>query len=165
LINLPVIPRWNNVIIQHNLRKFISLLTKVKGFEEFFNLGRNTKYRALDTNWEFTFEALNADIISTETDFTSTKRKEKKIKLLIEEIATYEQVKKSHLLIYENFPCPFCTQTRETFNHVWTCIERRSNIIDIIIFFKENVKRLINQEETKISEITTSDLDTLDNLW
>src|SRR5437016_2827846 len=42
--NLNAIPRWNNVIINQNLRKFISLISKVKGFEKFFNLGRNAKY-------------------------------------------------------------------------------------------------------------------------
>jgi hypothetical protein len=36
--NINVVPRWNNIIINQNLRKFISLTAKVKGFEKFFNL-------------------------------------------------------------------------------------------------------------------------------
>jgi len=78
--NLNAIPRWNNVIINQNLRKFISLISKVKGFEKFFNLGRNAKYRKLEVDWKLTFEMLNSDSVTTLHRFPINKdqRKENK---------------------------------------------------------------------------------------
>jgi hypothetical protein len=52
--------KWNNIIIEQSPRKFISLTSKVTGFEEFFNLARNTKYRRTNVDWESTFFTLSA---------------------------------------------------------------------------------------------------------
>ncbi|PKC51193.1 hypothetical protein RhiirA1_484322 [Rhizophagus irregularis] len=47
--------------------------------------------------------------------------KAQKVHLLIEEIPTIEQMKKSLLDLYDGWMCPICGLYDETFNHVWTC--------------------------------------------
>ncbi len=108
---------------------------------------------------------LNSDSVTTHTDFQSTKIKEKKIKLLIEELPTIEQVKKNLLEIYDGFPCCFCADTDETFNHVWLCEYRRTKMISIIIEIKAKLVELINQELEERSKITLQELDSLSDLW
>ncbi|CAB4389792.1 unnamed protein product [Rhizophagus irregularis] len=47
--------------------------------------------------------------------------KAQKVYLLIEEIPTIEQMKKSLLDLYDGWMCPICGLQEESFNHVWTC--------------------------------------------
>jgi hypothetical protein len=158
------VPKWNNIYIEQNLRKFISLTSKVKGFEKFFNLNRNEKYRNLDVDWTTTFQLLHTDIESTSTDFTSSKIKEKKVKLLIEELSTIEQLKKSFMNIYENMLCPFCDEEEETFDHVWTCNERDLEMLDIITSYRKLIIDLIN-EQLENNHVTLNNLDALGSTW
>ncbi|RIA79260.1 hypothetical protein C1645_841134 [Glomus cerebriforme] len=91
-----------------------------------------------------TFAILNNNNVkSTETDFTSTKKKSFKIKLLLEEISTVEQVKKSVYGLYKNMLCPLCNQEKETFNHVWTCLDIYYIMEGIITDIKDKLERLL----------------------
>jgi hypothetical protein len=44
LKSLQWIPKWNNIPINMNLRKFIKLTNNVNNLELFLNLNRNSKY-------------------------------------------------------------------------------------------------------------------------
>jgi hypothetical protein len=92
------IPKWNNIPIDMNLRKFVTLMTNVNNLESFLNLNRNSKYRRLNVNWEITFNNLNSSEDYFYTTFAESKFKRQKIKLLIEELSTIEQLKKSYFI-------------------------------------------------------------------
>ncbi|CAB4439247.1 unnamed protein product [Rhizophagus irregularis] len=70
----------NNNEIEQSPRKFISQTSKVRGFEEFFNLARNVKYRRTNVDWKSTFEVLSGDELSNITTFKSSRKKAEKIK-------------------------------------------------------------------------------------
>uniref|UniRef100_U9SXH4 RNase H type-1 domain-containing protein n=1 Tax=Rhizophagus irregularis (strain DAOM 181602 / DAOM 197198 / MUCL 43194) TaxID=747089 RepID=U9SXH4_RHIID len=53
--------RWNETIVETNIRRFIRLITRIQGLEKFFNLNRNDKYRMLEIDWHVTFEYLNVN--------------------------------------------------------------------------------------------------------
>src|SRR5262249_29610496 len=59
-----------------------------------------------------------------------------KIKFMIEELLMIKQMKKSLLAIYENWMCPICGITEETFEHIWLCPGNR-NIIELIMINAE----------------------------
>ena len=89
---ISVIPKWRNITIDQHLRHFITSVSRTKGFEKWFNLFRNTKYRSQYIDWDATFFLLNSDNDKLHTSFTSSRRKVHKLKLLIEEIPTVEHV-------------------------------------------------------------------------
>ena len=68
---------------------------------------------------------------TNETSVSSSKVKAQKVHLLIEEIPTIEQMKKSFLDLYEDWQCPICGLEDESFNHVWTCDEHRDVLSEI----------------------------------
>src|SRR5688572_19127980 len=41
------VPRWRNITIDQHFRHFIVRISRNNGFEKWFNLFRNTKYRSL----------------------------------------------------------------------------------------------------------------------
>ncbi|RGB38845.1 hypothetical protein C1646_755262 [Rhizophagus diaphanus] len=59
------------------------------------------KYRQLEVDWMSTFQCLNCDIVDNETSVFSSKIKAQKVHLLIEEIPTIEQMKKSFFDLYD----------------------------------------------------------------
>ncbi|PKY57505.1 hypothetical protein RhiirA4_478616, partial [Rhizophagus irregularis] len=101
--------------------KFISQASKVRGFEEFFNLARNVKYRHTNVDWKSTFDVLSGDELSNITTFKSSQKKAEKIKFLMEELPTIEQIKKSLPDIYDNWLCSVCSNVIEDFNYIWSC--------------------------------------------
>ena len=54
-----IIPTWKKFPIETNFRKFIAQLSRNTDFEEWFNLNRNKKYRALNVDWQSTFYILS----------------------------------------------------------------------------------------------------------
>ncbi|GET61131.1 ribonuclease H-like domain-containing protein [Rhizophagus irregularis DAOM 181602=DAOM 197198] len=118
---MKVLPCWNGIVIENKLRSFLKNICNYKGLEKFINLTRNSKYRTLEVDWTSTFSCLNCDINNNETSVSSSKMKAQKVHLLIEEIPTIEQMKKSLLALYDGWMCLICGLQDETFNHVWTC--------------------------------------------
>ncbi|PKY50209.1 hypothetical protein RhiirA4_466568, partial [Rhizophagus irregularis] len=118
---MKVLPCWNGIIIENKLRLFLKNICNYKGLEKFINLNRNSKYRQLEVDWTSTFSCLSCDINDNETSVSSSKTKAQKVHLLIEEILTIEQMKKSLLDLYDGWMCPICGLHDETFNHIWTC--------------------------------------------
>ncbi|PKY60404.1 hypothetical protein RhiirA4_484066 [Rhizophagus irregularis] len=125
---IKALPCWNGIVIENRLRAFIKTLCNFKGLEKFINLNRNYKYRRLEVDWTSTFQCLNGDIVNNETSISSSKTKAQKVHLLIEEIPTIEQMKKSLFDLYDGWKCPMCGMDDETFDHVWSCDEHRENI-------------------------------------
>jgi hypothetical protein len=128
---MKVLPCWNGILIENKLRSFLKSICNYKGLEKFINLNRNSKYRKLEVDWTSTFSCLNCDINNNETSVSSSKTKAQKVHLLIEEIPTIEQMKKSLLDLYDGWMCPICGLHDETFNHVWMC-SGHYDIINII---------------------------------
>jgi len=133
---ISVIPKWCNITVDQHLRHFITSISRTRGFEKWFNLFRNTKYRSQYIDWDATFFLLNSDDNKLQTSFTSSRRKVRKLKLLIEEIPTVEHVKKRLPDVYKNWFCPRCNIDQETFQHVWLCPCNDSNLFHIIESFK-----------------------------
>ncbi|GBC05218.1 hypothetical protein RclHR1_00610030 [Rhizophagus clarus] len=129
--SIKVLSLWNDIIIETHLRKFIKMVSQIKGLEKFINLHRNAKYRKLEVDWTSAFECFNCDIANNETSMFSSKVKAHKVHLLIEEIPIIEQMKKSFLEIYDRWKCSSCGLEDETFDHVWTCNEHRPLILKI----------------------------------
>ncbi|GET01586.1 ribonuclease H-like domain-containing protein [Rhizophagus clarus] len=107
-------------------------ITRYKGMESFINLHRNMKYQKLEVDWTSTFYCLSNDIKNNETSLSSSKIKSHKVHLLLEEIPTIEQMKKSFLEIYDGWLCPSCRLEDETFTHVWLCVEYQDKLINVI---------------------------------
>ncbi|UZO20662.1 uncharacterized protein OCT59_013085 [Rhizophagus irregularis] len=70
--NINYVLKWNNITVEQSPRKFISQSSKVKGFEEFFNLARNTKYRRNCIDWKMTFDILSGSEVPNDTTFKSS---------------------------------------------------------------------------------------------
>ncbi|PKY55882.1 hypothetical protein RhiirA4_427852 [Rhizophagus irregularis] len=139
--------RWNETIIETNIRRFIRLITRTKGLEKFLNLNRNDKYRMLEIDWHVTFEYLNVnEEFETyfKTNAHSSKQKRMKVQRLIEEMPTIEQMKKSSYDLYYDLPCPCCNKKEETFDHVWTCRYNRKYMKNLII---ETIDKRVSKEK------------------
>jgi exonuclease III len=125
------VPTWNNIVIEKNLRKFITLTTNVANLEKFLNLNRNAKYRTLNVDWESTFNNLNNEESFFETSFESSKFKRNKVRILIEELPTMEKMKQSFYSLYKHRKCPLCQIEDESFNHVWKCTGNQDAILEL----------------------------------
>src|SRR6266498_2471998 len=55
LKNLHYSLRWNNIIVKQSIRKFITQTLINRGFESFYYLNRNKKYRENSIDWKNTF--------------------------------------------------------------------------------------------------------------
>ncbi|RIA88448.1 hypothetical protein C1645_826301 [Glomus cerebriforme] len=78
-----IIPKWNNILIDTHLRKFLTQISNCHNFESFINLHRNSKYRShiSEIHWDATFQYFDSDSESKLiTNFTSSYRKSHKIK-------------------------------------------------------------------------------------
>ena len=73
------IPKWNNIIIEQHLQRFITNISYNWGFETWLNLYRNKKYYQTLIDWELTFEILNTFEKSTEMSFTASNKKFQKL--------------------------------------------------------------------------------------
>src|SRR4051795_6073376 len=115
---LHFLPRWNGILIESNLRRFLRTVCRTKNHEKFLNLNRNGKYRRLNIDWKSTYKILNGEDKITkgtfESDFYQTKLKKNKIKLLIEEYPVIEQLKKHSMDIYDKWKCLICDEWDET---------------------------------------------------
>ncbi|PKK56704.1 hypothetical protein RhiirC2_799466, partial [Rhizophagus irregularis] len=104
-IMMKVLSRWNGIIIENKLCSFLKNICNYKGLDKFINLNRNSKYRQLEVDWTSTFNCLNCDISNNEDSVSSSKTKAQKVHLLIEEIPTIEQMKKSLLDLDKTINC------------------------------------------------------------
>ena len=162
LENIRIVPRWNNIRIDQNLRQFLTLLSRFRGFEQFYNLNRNGKYRKNNIHWETTFNVLNYDIENYKTNIKSSNKKAQKIKLLFNELSTIEQMKKSFFELYENWLCPLCGTEEETFNHIWTCQEQEEVIDKAIISSQKFLFEELSKDNDKIN---FTDIKCLTDIW
>ncbi|PKC59036.1 hypothetical protein RhiirA1_400242 [Rhizophagus irregularis] len=157
---------WNNIEVEQSPRKFISQASKVKGFEEFFNLARNVKYRRTNIDWKSTFEVLSDDDPSNITTFKSSRRKAEKIKFLMEKLPTIEQMKKSLLDIYDNWLCPICSDVIEDFNHIWLCVCHVNILQKIVRDSQHFILTVINNNiKSDFCHVSLTDINSLDNFW
>ena len=145
-------PLWKNIPINVKLRKFITNLSREEGLEQFLSLNRNKKYMDLEVDWPMTFQLLNTDIENTKTSFASSNLKRKKVQLLIEELPTVEQLKKTNLTLYEHMYCVKCEQFNEDFNHVFLCPTTSNEVEDIILHMKNHLLQIINNNLTDKSK-------------
>lgn len=132
-------PLWNNIYIEQHLRHFITKISHNKGMELWLNLYRNNKYRKNEIDWQVTLFALQDDAMTT--SFYASNRKSSKIKFLIEELPTVEHMKKRRPDLYDSWNCPMCENEPETFIHIWSCPNNRSQLAHICY---NNRKKLIN---------------------
>jgi exonuclease III len=159
-------PYWNKIPIEQNIRKFIKLMNNMLNIEKFLNLNRNEKYRITDVDIELTFNLIDSHSEgSMITNFKDQKLKRRKIQLLIEELPHLEQVKKSLYAIYKHRKCPFCSIEDESFNHVWLCSRRRSEIVEIRDAYITDLICLLNEELTTPYKVQASDLMLLGSIW
>src|SRR5207249_4607328 len=98
--------RWNNIIVEQSIRKFITQTSITRGFEFFYYLNRNIKYRNNLIDWMTTFAALDNNA-ALHTEFYASNRKAKRIKFMMEELSTIEQMTKSAPHIYKGWNCMF----------------------------------------------------------
>jgi ribonuclease HI len=155
-------PLWNNIIIEPNLRHFITDISRDIGFEKFLQLRRNTNLVNLDVDWGTTFFILNNEEDATSTSFFASNRKSHKIKFLLEELPTVEHVKLRRPDLYNEWLCPSCKDEPESFAHIWVCKNHQSILETIIFNHKKELVRLVQHFVS--SSFTTRDL-SHDTLW
>ena len=73
LPNIKHFPQWNNILVEKNLRKFITNISWNTGFEKWFTLHRNKKYQNLQVDWSSTFKILNENKSSEYTNLIFSK--------------------------------------------------------------------------------------------
>ena len=139
-----VIPTWKKFTIETNFRKFIAQLSRNTGFEEWFNLNRNKKYRALNVDWQSTFYILSDEEPTSTTSFSASGRKRSCVKYLIEELPTIEHIKKRRPDLYQHWLCPLCDIFKETFNHVWLCPKVISQTRGLSSLVKQELRNLVD---------------------
>jgi ribonuclease HI len=142
---ISALPRWQGLPIECHLRHFISNLSRNTGFESWLSLYRNFKYHEVPIDWEATFFALSSDESSAETSFTASSKKKSKLKFLIEEIPTVEHIKKRRPDLYNDWMCPRCSTSKETFDHVWTCSHSRDHLIALAFELRSFLLDLITE--------------------
>ncbi|CAB4427738.1 unnamed protein product [Rhizophagus irregularis] len=129
----------------------------IQHWEKFLNLNRNGyRHPYVNVDWHYTFLLLNREIedkidSTYSTSIFLSKRKKQSVILLTEEIPTVEKRKYLAYKIFENWKYSFCEQCDETFDHVWIC-ELRASEIDSIIqetkeFFEEACNSLLINED------------------
>src|SRR6266498_1390740 len=117
---LTYFPILSNVIVQQPLRPMRNIL-EYRRHLLWLDLHRNHKYRLLDVDWQSTYFYFNDEEDKSVTGFTTSSFKAHKIKFLIEEIPTRQQMKKSNPDLFDGCNCPMCGNADESFNHVWMC--------------------------------------------
>ena len=131
--------------IKLSIRKFISLTSNIIGFELFFNLYRNKKYRHLNIDWSATFAVLHYGLPIHDTTFSASSSKAQRVKLMLNELPTIKQMKNSLYNIYKDWLCPVCDNYQETFAHIWECDAVHHSILqDIIRDSRSHLKELID---------------------
>jgi hypothetical protein len=153
---LQVIPVWKKIQLSTHLRHFISDLSRNTGFEKWFNLHRNSKYRKLEVDWHSTFKALDNDEPSSSTSFLASSKKKSRVKYLIEELPTIEHMKKRRPDLYNNWLCPNCNSQQEYFSHVWLCPSVSHVMNQIITESKQDIVRLITEKVTTLNPARVS---------
>jgi hypothetical protein len=93
----------------------------------------NDKYRNNNIDWALSFSHLNDDTNIQETTLQASQKKAHRIKFLTEEIPTIEHMKKRRYDLYKDWNCPMCKNNKETFNHVFTCVNSKDKVAHIII--------------------------------
>ena len=142
-------PLWNNNLVEVKLRLFITQLSEERGFENWINLHRNTKYRRHEgIDWTATFFILNNNEKQNETSPLATNIKAHKIKLLLEELPTIEHMKKRRPDLYNNWTCPTCNNHQETFTHIWSCPKNQSKMAHIMLNSRKKLITLIKKNTT-----------------
>jgi ribonuclease HI len=157
------VPTWNNIVIEKNLRKFITLTTNVANLEDFLNLNRNAKYRTINVDWESTFNNLNNEEGFFETSFESSKFKRNKVRILIEELPTVEKMKQSFYSLYKHRKCPMCQLEDETFIHIWKCSGNQDAIWELK---RDNFQILLEEINVFLSNNNSfiNDLQNIDDI-
>jgi len=125
---LDYVPQWNNITIERRPRKFLTDISWNRGFESFFNLFRNHKYRSNNIHWSSTFAYVNGDSDTCVTNFVSSQKKAHRIKFMTEELPTIEHMKKRRYDLYKDSKCPLCRYCSENFVHVFTCTKSINKI-------------------------------------
>src|SRR5207249_6924195 len=120
LMNLSYSLRWNNIIVEQSIRKFITQTSINRGFESFYYLNRNKKYRENSIDWKSTFAILD-NSPALDTNFSASKRKARRIKTMMEELSTIEQMTNYAPHIYKGWNCVICGNAPENFHHLWIC--------------------------------------------
>ncbi len=127
-----VAPMYKNTEIQTNLRRFVKDIQAADHINDFIALNRNFKYSYHRIDWLNTFNIIKGDSPSMNTDFKSSYKMSKKVRLLTEELPTLDFLTHTKPEVYNNqWLCPFCNN-KEDFNHIWTCsyhIERMQGIV------------------------------------
>ncbi|RIA79941.1 hypothetical protein C1645_839603 [Glomus cerebriforme] len=170
-----ILPKWNDILIDTHLQKFLTQISNCKNFESFINLHRNSKYRThiSDINWEATFQYFDSDSESKLiTNFSSSYRKSHKIKILIEELPTIEHMKKACPDLFNNWFCPLCSNNilnnnnsqKETFSHIFHCPYNSRKFFILINNNKKFLLQLLLQYDKSFS-LSFSSLNSLSFLW
>ena len=158
-------PLWNGIKIEKHLRHFITDVSWNRGFEQFYNLFRNAKYRNNNIKWDLTFSHLNDDGSSTITSLPISQKKAHRIKFLVEELPTIEHMKKRRYDLYEHSKCPQCKYCVETFVHVFTCTKSKNIVENIRNQSQELLVKLIyDHANTKVPLTSFTDLQEIWNL-
>ncbi|RIA79315.1 hypothetical protein C1645_840982 [Glomus cerebriforme] len=162
--SIVALSKWNNVIIDTHLRRFLTSTNHLFGVIDFFNLKRISKYRVnlLHIDWDLTFTYFNINDQDSSTLFKSSFRKAHKLKFLLEELPTLEHRKKQQPELYKNWKYPLCHLHDETFTHVWQCSYNSRKLHNIIIITKHWIISKI--KEFFDADVTFIDL-AHDSLW
>ena len=161
--SIQYISRWNNILIENHLRHFITSISKVKGFESFYNLQRNNIYRIEEVDWDATFYALNDDEATSLTSLEFSAKKAMKVKFPLGELSPIYQLRKRCFDLYGDWKCSDCGNEKENFDHIWQCLTHRKYMAHIVLNAKKYL--LYQMICLKSDSCTFSDLDFDTFLW
>src|SRR4051794_4392131 len=120
-------------------------------------------YQNDDFDWTLSFQHLNDDINSQETSLQASRKKAHRVKFLTEEIPTIEHMKKRRYDLYKDWNCPMCKNQKETFNHVFTCVNSKNKIAHIITNSQKLLIKLL-YDHANIKRDRSS-FNNMNNIW
>src|ERR1044072_2645700 len=135
---------FKHIEIEDHLRGFIKTITNVNRFSQFLALNRNSKYRKSDIDWPTFCSIIKGIEASNTISFKYSHHRSKRMKLLLEELPTIEFYKATKPDLYkDSWNCLYCN-SNESFNHLWTCSARLSQMNNIISDTKKLLRNTIN---------------------
>jgi hypothetical protein len=148
-----VLPRWNSIILDVPVRRFIGSCTQAQYFNQFLLLQRNQQLLSLTRtnviNWPLSWAFISFSPPDLASSFVASYQKGFKLKCLLNELPTLERLKVRRPDLYntDDWSCCGCP-CLETIAHLWMCWARRS-VMDVII--KDTIAAFRLAVESEIS--------------
>jgi hypothetical protein len=129
---------YNNLPIITPPRLFIKHMQQASWAGILLSLPQFAKYHNFHIDWQNLFYVLNDSENARVTSFDACKRKQFKIKLLLQLLPTFTIMNARYPQVYTTNTCFRCHTAIEDFDHIWSCLQNTSSLTDLIQKHKQS---------------------------